>query len=116
MQEEINSLHENHTYDLVKLLNGKKSLQNKWVFHLKHYENSSHPKYTTRVRFHSIRGVLDLKLLKFEKIHNSKNGTDTLAKGLTKEKQVFCDAPIPPVQRRHCDVYTQVGNTLTYIH
>jgi len=26
-----------------------------------------------------------------------------------------CDAPIPQVRRRHCDVYTQVRNTLTYI-
>jgi len=28
--------------------------------------------------------------------------------------QGLCDAPIPQVRRRHCDVYTQVGNTLTY--
>jgi len=35
------------------------------------------------------------------------------------EKLVFwdgtCDAPIRRVRRRHCDVYTQVRNTLTYI-
>ena len=30
-------------------------------------------------------------------------------------QQRQCDAPIPRVQRRHCDVYTQVRNTLTYV-
>ena len=32
MQEEMDSLHENHTYELIELLRGKKALQNKWVF------------------------------------------------------------------------------------
>jgi len=31
------------------------------------------------------------------------------------KKKGLCDTPIPRVGRRHCDVYTQVGNTLTYI-
>ena len=35
MQEEMKSLLENHTYDLVKLPKGKKMLKNKWVFRLK---------------------------------------------------------------------------------
>ena len=35
MQEEVRSLLENHTYDLVKLPQGKKSLINKWVYRLK---------------------------------------------------------------------------------
>lgn len=35
MQEEMKSLHENHTYDLVKLPNGKRALKNKWVYRLK---------------------------------------------------------------------------------
>jgi len=26
-----------------------------------------------------------------------------------------CDAPIRRVRKRHCDVYTQVRNTLTYL-
>ena len=30
-------------------------------------------------------------------------------------REVDCDAPIPRVRGRHCDVYTQVENTLTYI-
>ena len=35
MQEEMKSLLENHTYDLVKLPKRKKMLKNKWVFRLK---------------------------------------------------------------------------------
>ena len=35
MHEEMNSLHKNNTYELVKLPEGKKSLRNKWVFKLK---------------------------------------------------------------------------------
>ena len=41
----MKSLHENHTDDFVKLPNDKKALQNKWVFLLKHKENSSHSRY-----------------------------------------------------------------------
>ena len=37
MQEEMNSLHKNKTYELVELLKGKKALRNKWVFKLKKY-------------------------------------------------------------------------------
>ena len=35
MEEEMNSLLENHTYDLVKLPKERKILKNKWVFILK---------------------------------------------------------------------------------
>ena len=35
MQEEINSLHKNKTYELVELPKGKKTLRNKRVFKLK---------------------------------------------------------------------------------
>ena len=35
MQEEMNSLHKNKTYELVELPKGKKALKNKWVFKLK---------------------------------------------------------------------------------
>jgi len=49
MQEKMNSLHENHTHDLVKLSNSNEAVQNKWVFRLKHEENNSHPRYKTRL-------------------------------------------------------------------
>lgn len=35
MQEEMESSHKNHTYDMVKLPKGKKALSNKWVFRKK---------------------------------------------------------------------------------
>ena len=35
MEEEVRSLLENHTYDLVKLPQGKRAFRNKWVYRLK---------------------------------------------------------------------------------
>ncbi|GKV34500.1 hypothetical protein SLEP1_g42871 [Rubroshorea leprosula] len=35
MQDEMNSLHKNNTYELVELPKGRKTLKNKWVFKLK---------------------------------------------------------------------------------
>ncbi|RDX98966.1 hypothetical protein CR513_18043, partial [Mucuna pruriens] len=49
MQDEIKSLHDNHTYDLVKLSNGKKVLENRWIyrvlqrFHMKNVKVVSTP-------------------------------------------------------------------------
>ena len=36
----MDSLKKNRTHDLVKLLNGKKTLKNKWLFRLKQEDNS----------------------------------------------------------------------------
>ena len=49
MQEEMKSLKENHTYDLVKLPKGKRSLKNKWVYKLKTEETTSKPRYKARL-------------------------------------------------------------------
>ena len=35
MQEEMESLYKNHTYELVTLPKGKKALKNKWVYRIK---------------------------------------------------------------------------------
>ena len=35
MQDEMKSLHENHTFELVKLPKGKRTLKNKWVYRVK---------------------------------------------------------------------------------
>ena len=35
MQYEMDSLHENYTYDMVELLKGKRALKNKWVYKVK---------------------------------------------------------------------------------
>ncbi|PKI59578.1 hypothetical protein CRG98_019987 [Punica granatum] len=47
MNEEMNSLSENHTYDIVKLPQGKRALKNKWVYRLK-IENSR-PRHKARL-------------------------------------------------------------------
>ena len=41
MQDEMDSLHENHTYDLMELHEGKKALRNKLVYKLKRIEDGS---------------------------------------------------------------------------
>ena len=45
MQDEMNSLHENHTYGLIKLPNGKRALKNKWVYKLKLGEDAQPPRF-----------------------------------------------------------------------
>ena len=45
MQEEIKSLHENCTFELVELPTGKKALKNKWMFKLKTKEKRLQPRY-----------------------------------------------------------------------
>ena len=49
MQEEMDSLHKNHTYELVKLPKGKKALKNKWVYIIKQEEHTPHPRYNARL-------------------------------------------------------------------
>ncbi|GKF59181.1 retrovirus-related pol polyprotein from transposon TNT 1-94, partial [Tanacetum coccineum] len=41
MEDEMNSLHENNTFELVKLPKGKRALKNKWVYNLKTKEHTS---------------------------------------------------------------------------
>ena len=45
MHDEMKSLHDNHTYDLVKLYKGKRALENRWVYIVKHERNSKSPRY-----------------------------------------------------------------------
>ena len=65
MQDEMNSLHENHTYDLVKLPNGKRALKNKWVFKLKHGEDGQPPRFKARI---VVRGYEQKKGIDFDEI------------------------------------------------
>ncbi|CAN0846213.1 Retrovirus-related Pol polyprotein from transposon TNT 1-94 [Linum grandiflorum] len=65
MQEEMKSLHDNHTYDLVKLPKGKRSLKNKWVYKLKTEETSSKPRYKARL---VVKGFSQKKGVDFEEI------------------------------------------------
>lgn len=49
MQDKMKSLYDNHTYELVTLLKGKKTLNNKWVYKMKHEEGSSKLRYKARL-------------------------------------------------------------------
>jgi hypothetical protein len=65
MQDEMKSLHENHTYDLVKLPKGKRALKNKWVFRCKIEPNRSQPRYKTRL---VVKGFGQKKGIDFDEI------------------------------------------------
>ncbi|QHO13807.1 Retrovirus-related Pol polyprotein [Arachis hypogaea] len=65
MQEEMKSLHENHTFELVKLPKGKGAFKNKWVFKLKADENISRPRYKARL---VMKGFEQKKGIDFEEI------------------------------------------------
>ena len=65
MQEEMDALQKNHTYDLVLLPNGMKALKNKWVFRLKTQEYCSQPKYKARL---VVKGFGQKKGIDFEEI------------------------------------------------
>lgn len=45
MQEDMNSLHENHTFELVKLPKGRIALKKKWVYKINPEENKSQRRY-----------------------------------------------------------------------
>lgn len=49
MQDDMKSLHENYTYDFLKLPKDKRTLKNKWVFKLNIEENNSQLRYKTRL-------------------------------------------------------------------
>jgi ATP-binding cassette subfamily B (MDR/TAP) protein 1 len=65
MQEEMDSLYKNHTYELVKLPKGKKVLKNKWVYRIKQEEHTSHPRYKARL---VVKGFSQRKGIDFGKI------------------------------------------------
>ena len=68
MQEEVRSLLENHTYDLVKLPQGKKALINKWVYILETKNNGSLLKYKAQL---VVKGFNQKKCIDFEEIFSA---------------------------------------------
>ena len=60
MQDEMKSLHENHSFELVKLPKGKRALKNKWVYRVKQEEHTSQPRYKARLVVKVKRKVLIL--------------------------------------------------------
>ena len=65
MQDDMKSLHENHTYELVKLPKGMRALKNKWVFKVKVEEHNLKPKYKARL---VVKGLGQRKGIDFDKI------------------------------------------------
>jgi ATP-binding cassette subfamily B (MDR/TAP) protein 1 len=65
IQEEMKSLHENHTFELVKLPKGKRALKNKWMFRLKIDEHCLQPRYKARL---VVKGFDQKKGIDFEEI------------------------------------------------
>ena len=65
MRDDMDSLHENHTYDLVSLPRERKALKCKWIFKLKTQENSSKPKYKARL---VVKGFGQKKGIDFDEI------------------------------------------------
>ena len=49
MKDEMKFIHDNHTFDLVKLPKGKKALDNRWVYRVKHESNSTSPRYRSQI-------------------------------------------------------------------
>ena len=65
MQDEMDSLHENHTYELMELHEGKKALRNKWVYKLNTREDESTPRYKAHI---VVRGFQQKKGVDFDEI------------------------------------------------
>ena len=51
MEDDINFVHDNHTFDLVKLPKDRKAFKNRWVFRVKHEDGNPVPRYKTRLVF-----------------------------------------------------------------
>ncbi|KAL9253449.1 Retrovirus-related Pol polyprotein from transposon TNT 1-94-like protein [Drosera capensis] len=49
MEDEMKSLHNNHTFDLMKLSKGKKALKNRWIYRVKYESHSISPRYKARL-------------------------------------------------------------------
>ncbi|KAJ4721123.1 Retrovirus-related Pol polyprotein from transposon TNT 1-94 [Melia azedarach] len=65
MQDEMKSLHENHTFELVKLPKDKRALKNKWVYRIKQEEYTSQPRYKARL---VVKGFSQRKGVDFDEI------------------------------------------------
>ena len=68
MLDVMKFMHENHTYDLVKLPKGKGELENKWVFKLKTQRNSSQLWYKVRL---IVKGFSQMKCINIDEILSS---------------------------------------------
>ncbi|KAL4559836.1 hypothetical protein LXL04_031982 [Taraxacum kok-saghyz] len=65
MQDEMTSLHENNTFELVKLPKGKRALKNKWVYKVKTEEHTARPRYKARL---VVKGFSQRRGIDFDEI------------------------------------------------
>jgi len=65
MQDEMQSLHDNHTFELVKLPKGKRALTNKWIYRVKQQEHTLQPRYKARL---VVKGFKQRKGIDFDEI------------------------------------------------
>ena len=68
MQDEMQSLHQNHTFELVKLPKDRRALKNRWVYRIKHDELSTRPRYKARL---VVKGFNQRKGVDFVEIFSS---------------------------------------------
>ena len=61
----MDSLHENHTYELVELAKGKRALRNKWVYKLKPGDAGNPTRYKARI---VVKGFQQKKGVDFDEI------------------------------------------------
>jgi hypothetical protein len=65
MQDEMQSLHDNHTFELVKLPKGKRTLTNRWIYKVKQQEHTSQPRFKARM---VVKGFRQRKGIDFDEI------------------------------------------------
>ena len=65
MQDEMDSLHENHTYELVELPKGKRALWNKWVYKLNPGDGGNPPRYKAHIM---VKDFQEKKTMEFDEI------------------------------------------------
>eukprot|EP00253_Pinus_taeda_P010310 PITA_10310 len=68
MEEEMNSLLENKTWELVNLPKGRKALQNKWVYMIKHEGDEKKERYKARL---VVKGFAQKERIDFMEIFSS---------------------------------------------
>jgi hypothetical protein len=65
MQDEMQSLLDNYTFELVKLPKGKRALTNRWIYRVKQQEHTSQPRYKARL---VVKGFRQRKCIEFDEI------------------------------------------------